>query len=422
MLTLDYIRENRQKVIDAAKNKNREVDVDKLLSLDEKRRELIQHVQKLREERNVIAKQKPDPQMIERGKKLKEDIKTIGIDLSKAEDELNKILLTVPNIPLDHVQSGDESQNKILRKEGEVKPQSFTPKDHTELGKFLDIIDIERAAKVSGSRFAYLKNEGALLEIALVQYAMKKLVSEGFSPIIPPVLIKQQVTVGLGYWEGNHNNYYLVEDYEEDDKPNPLYLVGTGEHSVVPMYKDEILNGSELPKRVAAFSSCFRREAGAAGKDTKGILRVHQFEKVEMISFCTPDQDENERKKMLSIAESILRELELPYQVVQLATGDLSGPAAETIDLETWIPTQNKYRETNSISTTTDFQARRFKIRYKNNPSEPTNHVHILNGTALALGRIIIAILENYQQADGSVKIPAVLHQYTGFTEIKSKV
>jgi seryl-tRNA synthetase len=260
-----------------------------------------------------------------------------------------------------------------------------------------------------------------LLELALVSYAMKKLVMDGFTPIIPPVLIKKQITEGLGYWQAeNSANYYEVKDFE-GDQPNELYLVGTGEHSVVPMHSNEILEGAKLPMRYAAFSPCFRREAGAAGRDTHGILRVHQFEKVEMVSMVTPDQDETERKKILTVAETILQDLKLPYQVVQLAAGDLSTPAAETIDLETWMPSQNKYRETHSISTTTDFQARRLKIRYKNKPDEPTAFVHILNGTAVALGRTIIAILENNQKEDGSITIPEVLQPYTGFSEIKKK-
>lgn len=432
MLSIDYIRNNKQKVIDAAKNKNREVDIDKILSLDDQRRELIQQTQKLREERNVLAKQQVTDQVKERGKQIKEELKKRESELTLKENELNKQLIELPNVPLEHVQPGNEANNKVIRKEGEPKKFNFVPKDHVEIGETLNIIDISRASKVSGSRFAYLKNEGVMLELALVQFAMKKLMREGFTPVVPPALIKKKITEGLGYWQGkidekhtSNENYYLVYDPQEekgvDEESSLLYLVGTGEHAIVPMHSEEILDEKDLPKKYAALSPCFRREAGSYGKDTRGILRVHQFDKLEMVAFVKPEEDEKFRKEMLAIAESFLKDLQLPYQVIQLASGDLSFPAAETIDLETWIPSQNKYRETHSISTTTDFQARRLKIRYKGGPNAPVNFVHILNGTALAIGRILIAILENYQQEDGSVLVPEILQPYTGFNEIKKK-
>ncbi|OGE23554.1 serine--tRNA ligase, partial [Candidatus Daviesbacteria bacterium RIFCSPHIGHO2_01_FULL_38_8] len=279
--------------------------------------------------------------------------------------------------------------------------------------------------KVSGSRFYYLKNEGVLLELALLQYALKKLMAEGFSPIFPPALIKQDITQGLGYWAGgNHNNYYLVQDFEEVEKgvenPNPLYLIGTAEHALVPMHKDEVFKEEALPKKYVGFSPSFRREAGTYGKDTRGILRVHQFNKVEMVAFVRVEDDQETRKHLLNLAESFMQDLRLPYQVVQLASGDTSFPAAETIDIETWLPGQDKYRETHSISTTTDFQARRLNIKYKDQSGQ-MKFVYILNGTAFAIGRTLIAILENYQQEDGSVKVPEVLIPYTGFDVIKPK-
>ncbi len=427
MLTIDFIRENREKVITAAKNKGREISVDKIIELDNKRREFIQQIEKLRQGRNSLARPDIDENQRKRAKEIKQEIPHIEAKLNEIVHELSEFLLTVPNMPLAHVPVGNESKNKVIKTVGEPKKFEFTPLDHMALGENFDIIDVSTASKISGSRFAYLKNEAVLLELALIQFVMRKLVTHGFTPIIPPALIKKHITDELGYWNGKdtkgvtlNENYYLVKDYDEG-RENDLYLIGTGEHSVVPMYSDTILEEKQLPLKFAAFSPCFRREAGAGGKDTHGILRVHQFEKVEMVAFTTPEQDETERKKMLSIAEEILTELELPYQVVQLATGDLSLPAAETIDIETWIPSQNKYRETHSISTTTDFQARRLKTRFKSKPTDPTKFVHILNGTALALGRIIIAILENNQQADGSVKIPPVLHPFTGFSEIRKK-
>lgn len=374
-----------------------------MLNLDEQRRKLASEVQALNEQRNKYAKEKN----IEKGKEIKESLKQKEEQLKQVETELNALLYSIPNISLPGVPQGNASKNKVLRKVGEAKKLNFKPKDHVELGELLDIIDIPRAAKVSGARFAYLKNQGALLEWALLQYSVQRLVKEGFTPIIPPALIKKEITHGLGYWQGSED-YFKVEDH---------YLIGTGEHAVVPLHKDEVLNEKELPKRYVAFSSCYRREAGSYGKDTKGIFRMHQFDKVEMVVFCKPEDDDKERKNLLSLAEKFMRELELPYQVVQLASEDLSFPAAETIDLETWIPSQNKYRETHSISTTTNYQSRRLNIKYRS--GDKKEYVHILNGTAIPMSRIPLAILENHQQKDGSVLIPKALQPFIGFDRIK---
>lgn len=429
MLDINFIRENKEIVKKAIKEKGIELDLDELLLLDEKRRELLTKVEDLRRQRNETAEKRD----IERGREIKKELDGLEGELKKEEDRFWHLMLYVPNIPFDYLPDGGAENNKVLKKEGEPKKFNFIPKDHVELGEKLNILDISRAVKVSGPRFAYLKNEGVLLELALVRLAMDILLEEGFEPILPPVLIKKEITTGLGYWQiGGNENYYLVSDYQRNEKgeesPNELYLVGTGEHAVVPMFKDETLEEKDLPKRYAAFSSCFRREAGSYGKDTRGILRVHQFDKVEMVIFCTPEKDAEERKRMLSIVERLLKVLELPYQIVQLAKGDISLPAAETIDVETWIPAESKYRETHSISTTTDFQARRLNIKYGNKygnklgeSKSDSKYVHILNGTALALGRIIIAILENYQQEDGSVTVPKALVPYANIEVISPK-
>lgn len=441
MLDINYIRENLEKVKKTIKEKKLKIDINLLLKADDKRREFIQRVDKLRQERNEAAHNKD----IEKGKRIKDALEKLESLLKHHEDSFKDYMLLVPNIPLKTVPEGDGSNNKILKQEGMLPKFSFTPKDHVEIGEILDIIDINRASKVSGSRFGYLKGEGVLLEFALIQFAMETLVKEKFIPVIPPALIKKEITQGLGYWHGGGNeNYYLVSDYEvggpDKGKETPLYLIGTGEHALVPMHSGEILEGNELPIKYAAFSPCFRREAGSYGQDTKGILRVHQFDKVEMVEFVKPGEDEVQRGKMLAIVEGLMQSLGLPYQVVQLAAGDLGFPSAETIDIETWIPSQGKYRETHSISTTTDFQSRRLNIKYSyvdavthkpSNPSYPGQiksgffpkhaYVHILNGTAFAIGRTIIAILENFQQEDGSIKIPQVLQKYTGFSEIKPK-
>lgn len=434
MLDINFIRNNPEKVKKGIGAKGYLVDIiDKLLDIDEARRKLLAEVDELRAKRNQAAEGKN----IDEGKKIKAQLDGLEKKLSDIEKNWQELMFQVPNVALEGVSKGNETKNKILRSEGQPPKFNFTPKDHVELGEILGIIDIPRATKISGSRFAYLKNEGAILELALVQFAMETLIKEGFTPIIPPALIKKEITDGLGYWqEGGNENYYYVRDFEVEGKekgqPLDLYLIGTGEHALVPMHSDEILEGKDLPKKYAAFSPCFRREAGSYGKDTRGIFRVHQFDKVEMVQLVKPEDDEEQRRKILSIAEGLMKSLGLSYQVVQLASGDLSFPAAETIDIETWIPSQNKYRETHSISTTTDFQARRLNIKFRApNPGNMTlmgvgggsriEYVHILNGTAFAIGRTIIAILENFQTEDGSVKVPQVLQKYTGFAEIKPR-
>lgn len=420
MPDINYLKENKEKVLKAVKAKKIDVDLEKVLTLDDERREVLRQVEILRAKRNEASEARD----IEGGKRIKEELEGLEEQLKQKELELRPLVMQIPNVPLDTVPDGDETNNKILDEVGEKPEFSFTPKDHLELAEKLNIIDMQTASKVSGSRFAYLKNEGVLLELAIVRYAMDYLRKEGFELVIPPALIKQEMTEGLGYWSGGGNdNYYLVSDYQESERgeqnPNPLYLIGTGEHALVPIHAAEILDEKDLPKKYAAFSPCFRREAGTYGKDTRGILRVHQFDKVEMVVFTTPDQDEAERKNMLEISKELMKSLGFSIRTVQLAKGDLGFPSAETIDIETWLPSQNTFRETHSISTTTDFQARRLNIKFKGEKSN--QFVHILNGTAFAIGRTIIAILENYQREDGSVKIPDVLIPYTGFSEIIPK-
>lgn len=440
MLDIKYIRENPEKVREGVQDKGFDSEiVDQVIALDEKWRKALVVVEELRQERNAVSK-KGMPESITRGQEIKKELKDLEAELDGVEKKLKENLYKIPNLPLPHLPKGDESQNKVLKTEGEVKKFTFKVRDHLELGETLGIIDVVRAAKISGTRFAYLKNEGVLLELALVNFAMSKLVEKGFSPIFPPALVKQKITEGLGYWQGGGNeNYYLVYDprcsvceadivpgqstcsngHKLEREEHALYLVGTGEHSVVPMHMDEVLNN--LPKKYAAFSSCFRREAGTYGKDTRGMFRVHQFDKVEMIEFVKEEDDAKERGAMLEISEGFLKDLGLPYRLVQLATGDVAFPTAETIDIETWIPSQDKYRETHSISTTTDFQARRLNIKYNSPAGGEKKFAHILNGTAFAIGRTIISILENYQQEDGTVIIPEVLRKYTGFAKISTK-
>lgn len=403
MLDIKFIRENPELVKEKSKQKDYEVDVEKLLKVDEDRRKLIEEVDKLRSSRKKAAEDRDE----KKGSQIKSELKSSENQLEKLQEEYYKLTRQVPNLPKDDVPIGDESKKEVVRQVGEKPKFDFEPKDHLTLGQGLDLIDMERASKISGTRFAFLKNELVSLEFALVSYVFEKLKESEFIPLVPPVLINKKAVEGLGYPE-----YESGEGYKVNDQ----YLVGTAEHSIVPMHMDETFNLSDLPKRYAAFSTAFRREAGSYGKDTKGIFRVHQFDKVEMVSFTTPNKEDEEHQLLLSLEEKFVSDLGLAYQVVNIASGDLGFPASRKFDIETWLPSQNQYRETHSVSTTGDFQARRLNIKYKE--GNVTNYVSILNGTAFAIGRTIIAIMENYQQKDGSILVPKVLQKYTGFTKI----
>lgn len=423
MIDIKFIRENPKLVEEKAKQKGYDVNIQKLLRLDEERRKIIIEIDEINRKRNRIARgdlDKNDP-LLARGKELRYELYSFEEKRKKLEDELDKLMFQIPNIPLEGVPTGNKSKNEVIKIVGKPKKFDFTPRDHLELGENLNIIDVPRAAKVSGTRFAYLKKEAVILEFALIQFALDFLMKKGFIPVIPPAIIKKEITDLLGYWHGRidekhsaNENYYLVYDpKEEEPQENPeKYLIGTAEHVIVPMHRDEVFGKGELPKRYVAFSSSFRREAGSYGKDTRGIFRVHQFDKVEMVSFVRPEDDQKERGHLLSLAESLIQGLGVPYQLVKLASSDLSFPTAETIDIETWIPSQNKYQETHSISTTTDFQARRLGIMFQD--AGRKRFVHIINGTAFAIGRTIIALIENNQREDGSVEIPKVLQPYVG--------
>ena len=408
MIDIHLLRENPEKIKEGIKAKQLDPKlVDVVLKLDEERRKLLGEIEELRAKRNKFAKE----QNIEKGKEIKVELQKLEPKLTKIEKEYKEKIYQIPNPPADDVKTGkDEGKNEVVRKWGEKKESSA--KDYLELSENLDIVDVKRAAKVSGSRFGYLKGDAALLELALVQFAMEFLVKEGFTPIIPPSLIKKESMRGMGYLEhGGEEDMYV---FEKDD----LVLVGTSEQSIGPMHMDEVLVEKDLPKRYVSFSPCFRREAGSYGKDTKGILRVHQFDKVEMFSFVKVEESEKEHEYLLSLEEKLFQALEIPYQVVKMCSGDLGAPAAKKYDLEAWMPGQGKYREVTSTSNTTDFQARRLNIKYQNKGE--TKFVHTLNGTAFAIGRTIIAIIENYQEKDGSIKIPEVLQKWIGKDRIPS--
>ncbi len=407
MIDIKLIRENSDIVKKKLQDRGASVDIDRIINLDKERRKLIQEIENLKAEKNKLG-----PRDQDRGREIKEKIKNLEPELEKIEKEFSDLMLKVPNLPLDDVWIGkDERDNKVVKKWGQPKAGQPKPKDYLVLAEKLDIIDVERAAKVSGARFGYLKGGAALLEFGLIQLVFEVLMKEKFIPVFPPVMIKSEMAVGMGYLEqtGDEEAYFIEKD--------KLYLVGTAEQSLGTMHAGEVFQEKDLPKRYCAFSTCFRREAGSYGKDTKGILRVHQFDKFEMFIFSKPEDSAKEHKLLLSLEEKLMGLLEIPYRVVQLCTGDLAMPSASTYDIESWMPGQGEYRETHSTSNCTDFQARRLNIRYKTKDGK-TNFVHTLNGTACAIPRTIIAIIENYQQKDGSIKVPKVLQKYIKIKKI----
>lgn len=429
MLNIKFIRDNKDIVKEAVKNKKARVNVDELLELDRKRREIIEASESLKAEQNRGSKGPQSPERIEELKKLKEKIKGLEDNLAEIEIKFYESMLSVPNIPSDDTPIGpDESANKVIRQVGQIPQFSFKPKEHWELGQQLDILDIERAVKVSGTRFVYMKGGLAMMEFALTNYALsiltnhdklKKIIKKAkldvsdspFIPVLPPVFIKPDVFQKMGRLEPKEERYYIQND--------DLYLVGSAEHTLGSMHMDEFLKFEDLPLRYVGFSTAFRREAGSYGKDTKGMLRVHQFDKLEMESFTIPEDSQKEQDFIVAIQEYMIQELELPYRVVVISTGDMGTPDARQIDIETWMPGQNKYRETHTSDLMTDFQSRRLGIRYKkDNKSE---FVHMNDATAFA-GRTLIAIMENYQTEKGTIKIPKVLQKYMGgLQEIKSR-
>ncbi|MBI2049936.1 MAG: serine--tRNA ligase [Candidatus Staskawiczbacteria bacterium] len=427
MLDINFIRQNSEKVKEACFKKQVDVNVDKILELDKRKRELLVALENLKAEQNKISRPahngfaasdagrggKENNALISQARELKDRIKETEPQLNGLNMELQNLLILLPNIPFEDVPVGkDDKENVVLRQSGKPPKFNFPAKDHLKIGENLGLVDTERAGKVAGSRFAYLKNEIVLLEFALINFVFDILKKHKFIPVLPPVMLKEEMAMGTGYFEAADKNeaYFFPQD--------ELFLTGTSEQSLIAMHSDEILEEKSLPLRYAAFSTCFRREAGSYGKDTRGILRVHQFDKIEMVIFSKPEDSEKEHKLLLSIEEKMMKKLGLPYQVVNICTGDLGRPAARKYDIETWLPSEGKYRETHSTSNCTDFQARRLNIRYRDK-SGKLSFVHTLNGTAFAIGRILIGVIENYQQKDGSVKVPKALQKYAGFKTIK---
>jgi seryl-tRNA synthetase len=433
MLDIKFIRENEKKVKEAIKNKLSTANLDHLLTLDDQRKKLIMEVEAMRSRRNEIAeklKGDRDDELIAESRKIKEQLNMKETEYTEIETQWQLAMEQIPNIPEDDVPIGaDETENKVVKQVGKPKKFDFKPKDHITLGEELDVIDMTRAAKVAGARFGYWKGGVAMLEVALIQLVMKTLTdpnivrkiadevgvdAKPFIPVFPPVMIKPDVYTRTGRLspEDADEKYHLEKDN--------LYLIGSAEHTLVSMHSDEVFDAKNLPLRYIGFSTSFRREAGSYGRDVKGMLRVHQFDKLEMESFSTAENSRKEHEFLVAIQEYLMQQLELPYQIVINCTGDMGKPNARQMDIETWLPGQDKYRETHSADYMTDYQARRLNIKYRK-PSVGSEFAHTNDATAIAMPRILIAIMENNQQEDGSIVVPLALQEYTGFDVIKKK-
>jgi len=412
MIDIKVLRESPDLVRASQSARGEDVTlVDRVIAADEIRRSAIVEFEALKAEQNALSKSvgsaKGDEKtaLLEKAKALSDAVKAAEVKKNSTEAEYKNIAMSLSNIVDKAAPVGGEADFKVLEEVGRPREFSFTPKDHVELGKILGAIDVERAAKVSGARFYYLTGVGALLELALVNYAITSASKAGFIPVIPPVLVKPAAMEGTGFLGQAAENVFHLKD--ED-----FYLVGTSEVALAALHMDEILDSKTLPIRYAGYSPCFRKEAGSYGKDTRGIIRVHQFDKVEMFSYCAMQDAEAEHQRLLNWEKDFLNAMEIPYRVIDVATGDLGSSANRKFDCEAWIPTQNAYREVTSTSNCSDFQARRLNIRIKTESA--TTPVATLNGTLVAIPRMIVAILENHQQSDGSVIIPKALQGLLG--------
>jgi len=422
MLDANFVCENLQAVKDNCTNRNVKADVDRVVSLVGRRKELLQQQQTLQQRANEVQKLTPkekDPtrkqELIGEGKQLREQVGGIDPQLKQVEGDLREILVMIPNMTHPDAPVGTTGDdNKVIKVVGTPPEFDFPAKDHVQLTRELDLADYEAGASVTGNKFYFLKNEAVLLELALVQYAMHTLLKEGYTPVITPDLARVEVLEGIGFIprdpDPEKRQIYTIADTD-------LCLIATAEITLGGMHRDKIFEEMDLPKKYVGLSHCFRTEAGAAGRDTAGLYRVHQFTKVEMFAFCTPEHSEAIHLEILGIEEKIFGGLGLPFHVIDTCTGDLGGPAYRKYDLEAWMPGRGKggeYGEVTSTSNCTDYQARRLGIRYRPRGQKGTKFAYTLNGTAVAVTRALVAILENYQQADGSVIIPEVLRQWVG--------
>ncbi len=415
MLDITFIRENKDLVKKATKDKGFDAGVvEEAVKLDLEYRAVLRDLEETRHKQNEITEQikKGDKTNIRVASELKETVKTLEPKVKDLEERLKIELYKIPNVSASDVAVGTAEDNEIIKTEGGPKKFDFKVRDHVEIGELTKTINLEAGAKVSQSGFYYMTGDGAILEMALINYAMQKLAQKGFVPVITPNVAKERNIVGCGFQARSDKERQIYHIEGED-----LDLIATAEITLVGLHTDEILDLKGLPKKYVGFSSCYRKEIGSYGKDVRGILRVHEFRKVEMVVFCEPKDSERIHDELLMIEEEIWQELGVPYQVVKMATGDLGNAASKKYDVEAWMPSQEKYREVTSTSNTTDFQARRLNIKTKIDGEN--KYVHTLNGTILALGRAIIAIYENFQNKDGSVNIPEVLQKWTGKDKIE---
>jgi seryl-tRNA synthetase len=420
MIDIKFLRENPDVVRASQKGRGENVDlVDQIIAADERKRTALTEFETLRQEQNVLSKSvgaaKGDEKtaLLANAKELADKVKAADTKRAELEEEAKKLLLQLSNLLDTEAPIGGEEDFVTIEHVGtprDFAKDGFEPRDHVELGKLLGAIDTERGAKVAGSRSYYLTGVGALLEFALVNYAIQSALKNGFSPVIPPVLVNPAAMEGTGFLGQAAENVYRIE---KDD----VYLVGTSEVPLAAMHMDEILSADKLPLRYAGYSTCFRREAGTYGKDTRGIIRVHQFDKVEMFTFCRPEDAKEEHKRLLQWEKDFLNAMEIPFRIIDVASGDLGSSAVRKFDIEAWIPTQDAYREVTSTSNCTEFQARRLNIRYKD--ADGTKAIATLNGTLVAIPRMIVAILENHQNADGTVNVPAALQPFLGMKKFE---
>ncbi|PIU41397.1 MAG: serine--tRNA ligase [Candidatus Omnitrophica bacterium CG07_land_8_20_14_0_80_42_15] len=415
MLDVKFIKENEKLVKTSIKNRNLKIDIDKVLSMDAERRKILQEAESLKNRKNIasdeIAKMLKDKtdasSKIAEMKDVSNRIKELDKRLNEVEEGLNKMLLMIPNVPHSSVPVGpDASHNKIARSWGEIPKFDFKPRTHVEIVELLDIIDLPRASKITGSNFILYKGQGARLERALINFMLDLHTKKhGYTEIFPPFLVNRDSMTGTGQLPKLEEDMYRLKD---DD----LFLIPTAEVPVTNIFRDEILDEEDLPIYYTAYTACFRREAGSYGKDTKGLIRVHQFDKVELVKFVKPETSFDELEALLKNAEQVLQLLKLPYRVVLLSTGDISFAASKCYDIELWAPGMNTHLEVSSCSNFTDFQARRANIKYRPKDSKRAEYIHTLNGSGVALARLVVAILETYQQKDGSVKVPDALVPY----------
>ena len=417
MIDVSLLRNDPDVLRDALRRRGMSLDVDALVALDEQLRATKAHAESVRAEqkesgKTIASLQGEEKQTaIRKAAELSDRYKELSASADDLQRQFDELWIAMPNLVDPTAADGlTDEDNVELKRVGYIDERAEA-RDHAELGALLDVIDTERAAKVSGSRFGYLKGKAVMLEFALVRFALERLTEAGFTPMVPPVLVKEDALVGTGFFPEAREQVYSVPEDE-------LFLVGTAEVPLAAYHMDEIFEAGELPKRYVGFSTCFRREAGTYGKDTAGIFRVHQFDKVEMFVFTEPEFSRDEHDRLLALEESIVQAFEVPYRIVNVAAGDLGAPAAKKYDIEAWFPGQRAYREITSCSNTTDFQARRLKVRQRTESGNRT--IHTLNGTAVAVGRTILTLLENHQQTDGSVRIPQALVPYTGFDVIEA--